>query len=110
MIELGERMKDYISQVDGVYRISGTRVSLDSIIYLFREGLSVESMVESYPSLSMEQVHGALAFYLANQPRIDRYLAEGKQAVEEERSTANASNSSLVAKLRRALHEHQIPG
>src|SRR5579864_2058490 len=59
--------KEYVKIVEGAYRIGDTRVSLDSIVYLFREGLSAESMVESYPSVTLEQVHGALAFYLANQ-------------------------------------------
>lgn len=56
--------KEYVRAVEGVYRIGETRVSLDSLVYLFREGLSAEAMVESYPALTLEQVHGALAFYL----------------------------------------------
>jgi hypothetical protein len=36
-------------------------------------------MVESYPALTLEQVHGALAFYLANQNEVDAYLAEGQR-------------------------------
>ncbi len=55
--------KEYVTKIAGGYRILGTRVSLDSIVYLFREGVSVEGTVESYPSLTLEQVHGALAFY-----------------------------------------------
>ena len=30
------------------------RASLDSLVYLFREGWSAESMVESYPSLTLD--------------------------------------------------------
>jgi uncharacterized protein (DUF433 family) len=41
-------------------------------------------MVESYPSLTLEQMHGALAFYLANRTDIDRYLAEGQRLAEQE--------------------------
>ncbi len=52
----------YVTKVESVYRVSGTRVSLDSLVYLYREGMSVESMVESYPALTLEQVHGALAY------------------------------------------------
>ena len=63
--------KEYVKKIEGVYRVGGTRVSLDSLVYLFREGMSVESMVESYPALTMEDVHGALAFYLANENEID---------------------------------------
>jgi uncharacterized protein (DUF433 family) len=54
--------KEYVKVVEGAYRVGNTRVSLDSLVYLFREGMSAESMVESYPALTLEQVHGALAF------------------------------------------------
>ena len=50
-------------------RIADTRVSLDSLIYLFREGVSAEGVVESYPALTLEQVRGALAFYLGTKSR-----------------------------------------
>ena len=67
--------KEYVKNIEGIYRVGDTRVSLDSLVHLFREGLSAEGMAENYPALSLEQVHGALAFYLANQIEIDAYLA-----------------------------------
>jgi uncharacterized protein (DUF433 family) len=61
--------KEYIRKVEGAYRVGDTRVALDSLVYLFREGMSAESVVEDYPSLTLEQVHGALAFYLGTRKR-----------------------------------------
>ena len=97
--------KEYVKQIDGVYRIGNTRVSLDSLVYLFREGLSAESMVESYPSLTLEQIHGALAFYLANRADIDRYLIEGQRVAEQEHKLSRHNNAELIARLRRASIE-----
>ena len=94
--------KDYVSKVEGAYRIAGTRVSLDSLVYLFREGLSAESMVESYPALTLEQVHGALAFYLGNQKEIDAYLVEGQRIAESQHEQSRQTNAELIAKLQRA--------
>ena len=51
--------KQYVTVVEGAYRVGDTRVSLDSLVYLFREGMSAESMVESYPTLTLEQVQGS---------------------------------------------------
>jgi uncharacterized protein (DUF433 family) len=102
--------KEYVNQVDGVYRIGTSRVSLDSLVYLFREGMSAESMVESYPSLTLEQVHGALAFYLGNQAEIDRYLLDGLRIAEQEHELSRQKNAELIARLRRTHHESQIPG
>ena len=102
--------KEYVAIIEGAYRIGGTRVSLDSIVYLFREGMSAESMVESYPALTLEQVHGALAFYLANQSEIDAYLAEGERSAESQHAQSRQTNAELIAKLKRARRASQIPG
>lgn len=59
---IGVPQNPHVTFSDSAFKIAGTRVSLDSVVLLFREGLSAESIVESYPSLSLEQVFGALAF------------------------------------------------
>lgn len=102
--------KEYVKKTEGVYRVGDTRVSLDSLVYLFHEGMSAESMVESYPALSLEAVHGALAFYLANENEIDAYLAEGERIADSQHAQSQEVNADLIAKLRRARHENQIPG
>jgi len=102
--------KEYVAKVDGAYRIGGTRVSLDSLVYLYREGVSAESMVDSYPALTLEQVHGALAFYLANRSEVDAYLAEAHRVADSEHQESRRTNAELIAKLQRARHESQIPG
>ena len=70
--------KDYINSIHGTYRISGTRVSLDSVVYAFLGGQSPESIVDSFPVLSLEQVYGAITYYLANQAEVDAYLQQGE--------------------------------
>jgi uncharacterized protein (DUF433 family) len=108
---LGNVMQnDYVQIVEGAYRIGDTRVSLDSLVYLFREGMSAESMVENYPALTLEQVHGVLAFYLGNQKEIDRYLAEGHRAAHSQHEQSRQANAELIAKLQRARNASQIPG
>ena len=102
--------KEYVRMVEGAYRVGDSRVSLDSLVYLFREGLSAESMVESHPALTLEQVHGALAFYLANRHEIDTYLAEGERAAEVQHQQSRRTNAELIAKLQRARSASQIPG
>jgi len=57
--------------------------------------MSAESMVESYPTLTLEQVHGALAFYLANQKEIDRYLAEGQRDAESQHPTIETEKRGI---------------
>lgn len=65
------------------YRVAGTRISLDSIVYAWRQGESPEGIIDSFSSLTLEQVHGALAFYLANQAMIDEYLLQAEKDYEQ---------------------------
>src|SRR6266511_3290705 len=66
----------YVEQRDESYWVEGTRVSLDSVVYAFWNGQTPESIVQSFPTLTLEQVYGAVAFYLAHRDEVDRYLAE----------------------------------
>ena len=61
-----------------VYWIKGTRISLDSIVYEFNDGAAPESIRHSFPLLSLEQIYGAIAFYLFRRQDIDAYLAESE--------------------------------
>jgi len=95
--------EDFVEKFDGAFRVAGTRVSLDSLVYFFQEGVSAEGMVESYPVLTLEQVHGAIAFYLANRDEIDAYVAEGERAAATQHERSRKTNAELIAKVRRAL-------
>src|SRR5260221_10597693 len=97
--------KEYVEQQDGVYRIGDTRVSLDSIVYAYRRGASPESIQRSFPSLTLEQVHGALAFYLSHQTEVDRYLVQGEEEFEGLQGTSHETHSDWYDKLRRAREE-----
>lgn len=68
-------VKSYVEYRNEGYWVTGTRISLDSIVYAFRRGQSPEGIVQSFPLLNLEQVYGAITFYLANQTEIDAYLA-----------------------------------
>lgn len=78
-------MKEYVNKADGGYRITGTRVSLDSVIYCWLEGQSPETIRENFPVLSLEEVYGAITFYLSNQALIDQYLRQGELEFEKAR-------------------------
>ncbi|UKO96805.1 DUF433 domain-containing protein [Nostoc sp. UHCC 0870] len=51
--------KSYVEYRNDAYWVEGTRISLDSVVYAFRGGLSPESIVQSFPLLTLEQVYGA---------------------------------------------------
>ncbi len=94
--------KDYVEQRKGGYWIAGTRISLDSIIYAFRRGASPESIQRSFPLLMLEQVYGAITFYLAQKPEIDAYLARGAEELERIRTSARDADPEFHKRLEAA--------
>ncbi|MBP0017396.1 MAG: DUF433 domain-containing protein [Cyanobacteria bacterium SBLK] len=96
--------KPYIEQKEGCYRILGKRVSLDSIVYAFLNGNSPESIAQSFPALTLEEIYGAITFYLANRETIDTYLKEGEQLFMQLQQQAKIDNPLLYQKLEALEH------
>jgi uncharacterized protein (DUF433 family) len=93
--------KNYVHSDDhGVLRVGATRVSLDSVVYAFQQGHSAETIREQYPALSLEEVYGAIAFYLANQEEVHQYLERQQQTWDELRRRAEQNPSPVVERLR----------
>jgi uncharacterized protein (DUF433 family) len=101
--------KEYIEQRNGVYYIADTRVSLDSVVYAFLRGESPEGIAESFPALVLEQIFGALTFYMANRELVDRYLGEGQREFEALRQQARREQPALYAKLAEARRRTHAP-
>ena len=101
--------KGYVQQRDGGYYVAGSRVSIESIIYAFLRGESAETIAESFPALTLEQVYGALAFYLAERSRIDAYLGAEKAEFDRLRSEARRTHPALYAKIEAARNTPTRP-
>jgi len=63
---------------DGVIRVGGTRVTLDTLVAAYQEGATAEEMAEQYPSIKLADVYATLGYYLHHRAEVDAYLAEGK--------------------------------
>ena len=90
---------DYVEQYDGVYMVSGSRVSLDSIVHAFLSGQSAESIAQAFPILVLEQVYGAITYYLAHREELDRYLEARQHDFEVKRSEAREADPMFYQKL-----------
>jgi uncharacterized protein (DUF433 family) len=92
-------IKKYVERRDGGYWIAGSRVSLDSIVYAFLNGQTAESIAQSFPMLALEQVYGAIAFYLSNRTEIDAYLTRARADFEVLRQAARDTDPMFYQKL-----------
>ena len=92
-------IETYIEQRDAGYWIKGTRVSLDSVVYRWLEGLSPESITECFPALTLGQVYGAIAYYLNHRGEIDAYLKASEQDYEGFRQRIRSRYPGLSRRL-----------
>jgi uncharacterized protein (DUF433 family) len=99
---------EYVEQHDGGYWISGTRVSLDSIVYAFLRGASPETIAQSFPVLKLEEVFGAITYYLSHQTAVDSHLRQHDREFESLRAQARQSNPDLYKTLEEARKIEEV--
>ena len=92
----------YIEERNGGLYVAGTRVSLDSVVIPFQEGASPEKIVQSFSTLKLSQVYGAIAYYLENEQAINEYVAEGEREFERLVVPLSQANPDLYARLEAA--------
>jgi uncharacterized protein (DUF433 family) len=98
--------KEYVEKRDEGYWIAATRVSLDSVVFAFLDGLSPETIAaECFPVLTLEQVFGAITYYLANRTEIDEYLKNSGREFESLRQATQDADHEFHAKLIKARRE-----
>jgi uncharacterized protein (DUF433 family) len=94
----------------GVLRVGRSRVMLDSVVAAFEAGHSPETIREQYPALSLEEVYGALTYYLAHAPEVEAYLRRQDAVWAGERARAAAAPPPVVARLRALRSSGGVPG
>jgi Protein of unknown function (DUF433) len=99
--------KPYIEQRDTGYWIIGTRISLDSVVLSYLNGESPENIAQNFPLLSLEQVYGAIAFYLSNRDIVDAYLEKSEGEFQQLQQVCREKSPLLYQKLKAAQAQKQ---
>lgn len=98
-------MSEYVENRDGGFWIAGKRISLDSVVYAYRRGQSAESIQHSFPLLTLEEIYGAIAFYLANQQIVDKSILEDEIEFAKMQTSFRESNSAWHESMNKARLE-----
>jgi uncharacterized protein (DUF433 family) len=88
-------------------RIAGTRVGIETVLRDYQEGASPEEIVLRYPTLSLEQVHASITYYLANQEKVEPYLERVRRRQEEACEEQQHHPSEFVRLLRERLERQR---
>lgn len=97
-----------IVETNGVFRVAGTRVTLDTVLESFLDGATPEEIVQRYPALDLVAVYEVIAYYLRHQEQLNAYLANGRTRAEETRNDVETRYNAVGIRerlLRRQANE-----
>ena len=73
-------------EASGVARVGGTRITLEGVVFLYKEGETPGQIHEAFPTLELADIYAVIAYYLRNTEEVEAYLRE----VEEDWERAKA--------------------
>src|SRR5438067_1359664 len=84
----------------GVYRIGGTRVTLESVVHAYNRGATAEEIVQDFPNLQLPDVYQVIGYYLKHAAELAEYF-ETREREQKELLTAHPewSKSGLRERL-----------
>ena len=88
---------------EGVLRVAGTRVSVDSVVLAYQDGATPEEICLDFPSLDLARVYSILAYYLTHRDAVDAYLLAQHQSAEAPHQDIQARHGAFLTELRRRV-------
>ena len=85
-LEIASRPVPLALDGDGVVRIGGTRVTLETIVDAFKRGATAEEIAQQYPTVALSDVYSVLGYYLHQREEVEAYLGERTARSEAIRS------------------------
>jgi hypothetical protein len=101
--------KQYVVENEYGFRVGEADISLDSVVLPFQRGYSAEMIQLHFPALSLEEVYGAIAFYLANPDAVQKYLDRQQTNWQELTQRLRENPNPEMVRLRAIAASRQSP-
>lgn len=94
------------TDVHGVVRVAGTRVTLETIVDAFELGATAEEIAQQYPTVPLVDVYSVITYYLRHKREVEAYMSEREALAErvreevERRFPSNGIRERLLARRR----------
>jgi uncharacterized protein (DUF433 family) len=93
----------------GAIRVSGTRVTLDTLIHFYRQGETPEGLYEGFSTVPLADIYAVISYYLAHEQEVDAYLEQGSREADRIRQEWEELNppptkAELLARLDAKRH------
>ena len=90
----------FVERRDDSFYLIGSRVPLAHLVVEYQHGEAPESIRAHYPTLSLEQVYGAITVYLGNKAEVEDDIA-ARQREEDAYSLSHPAPADIKAKFAR---------
>jgi uncharacterized protein (DUF433 family) len=97
-------VKEFVERRRDSFYLIGSRVPLAHIVRLFQNGEAPESIRLHFPTLTLEQVYGAITFHLGNKEEAEKDIIE-REREEDEFENSHPFPPHLNEKLERARQD-----
>jgi uncharacterized protein (DUF433 family) len=103
---------DRYLEVNGLddIRIAGTRVGLEHVLAAYESGSLAEEIAMAFPTITLEQVHGVIAWYLRNRSEAELYLHRQQELARRAREEQASQQAPDVIVRLRHLAEERVAG
>jgi uncharacterized protein (DUF433 family) len=95
---------------DGVIRVAGTRVQLESVVVAFDAGATAEEIAQQYTSLDLVDVYAVISYVLGNQAAVRDYIAKRVESARAVRAEVERSMPTDGIRQRLLARRQQVSG
>ncbi|MEX2215616.1 MAG: DUF433 domain-containing protein [Phycisphaeraceae bacterium] len=92
----------------GVAYIAGTRMKVHILVGQMQVNhFTFEQLLEGYPSLSLAQLHAALAYYYDHKDEIDQYAERVREESRQMQAADERTHPERYARLREKMRQYK---
>lgn len=90
-------------------RLKGTRIGIEHILYQYiHRAQTPEAITDRYRTVTLEQVHATILYYLHNQETVSAYLADWLAWSHHKREQQRQNPPPFIEKLRQLQAKKQV--
>jgi len=93
----------------GGLRIGASRVLVELVIRAFKDGATPEAIVQRYPTTTLPDIYGVIAYYLRHRAEMEAYLMTREHQAQEVRARIEAQQRDVAELRQRLLARQQTP-
>ena len=103
------QLEEYLEIISpDVIRLKGSSVALEQIVERYRIGYDAVEINQDFPELSLEQIYGAITYYLHNREEVHAYLKRlPPDRAESVQPAKTRFTNDIQQRIRAVLREHE---